>query len=104
MYSDATPTKTTAYDSAPTSGWSDVTQTNLKGRLSLASVTGAGSVFSYDAVGRTNYLDECLPSGCGTVAYDRLQKYVYDLAGDLISSSDGGGVTSNYIVTPAAEL
>jgi RHS repeat-associated protein len=108
-YADGTPTKTFAYDASAV--WSDLTQVNTKGRLSIASVAGtgvaSGSVFSYDQVGRTNYLDECLPSGCGNVAYNRLQHYVYDLAGNLITSTDGGGTTgatSNYTVSPANEL
>lgn len=104
-YSDGTPTKTYAYDAGAGSNWTDFSATNLKGRLSLASVSGAASAFSYDPVGRVNYLDSCLPSGpCGTVADNRLQHYTYDLAGDLLTSTDGSTVTSTYTVTPAFEL
>jgi RHS repeat-associated protein len=101
-YSDGTPTKTFAYDSS--AGWSDLTQTNLKGRLSIASVSNASTVYSYDPMGRISYLDECLPSGCGTASYNRQQHFTYDWAGNLLSSTDGAGTTSTYTVSPANEL
>jgi RHS repeat-associated protein len=110
-YSDGTPTKTYAYDTATgvSTGtgaeFTDVTQTYLKGRLSLASISGtAGSAFSYDPMGRPIALDECLPSGCGTVAYNRQIQYHYDYAGDLLSSTDGAGIQSTYVVSLASEL
>jgi RHS repeat-associated protein len=115
-YTDGTPTKTFTYDTATGvstgSGapFTDLTQANLKGRLSLASaaVTGtAATAFSYDAVGRTSALDECLPSGCGTSSYNRQLQYQYDWAGDLTSSTDGastGGVLSTYAYSPAGEV
>ena len=96
-YDDGTPTKTFAYDSS--AGWSSLAQNNLKGHLSRASVSNASTVFSYDAVGRTVDLAECLPSGCGTAAYDRTLHYSYDLAGNMLSSTDGGGVQSTYSVS-----
>jgi hypothetical protein len=72
-YSDGiTPGKNFFYDLAE---WSTLTQTNLKGRLSLAEVATAGTEYSYDAMGRVIGLDECLPSGCGNWAYDRQQYY-----------------------------
>jgi hypothetical protein len=115
-YTDGTPTKTFVYDTATGvstgSGapFSDLTQANLKGRLSLASaaVTGtAATAFSYDAVGRASALDECLPSGCGNSTYNRQLKYQYDWAGDLLTSTDGastGGVLSTYTYSPASEV
>jgi len=112
-YSDGTPTKTFAYDKAAGvstgSGapFTDLTQTNLIGRLSMASVPLAATAYSYDPLGRTSYLDECLPSGpCGTsgVPYNRQLHFVYDLAGNPVSSSDGAGVTSTYTVSAASEL
>jgi RHS repeat-associated protein len=103
-YSDGTPTKTFTYDKGAGANFTDLAQVNLKGRLSLASVSGAGTAFSYDATGRPSYLDECLPSGCGTVGYNRQLHYVYDLAGNVTSSTDGGGVTSTYALSPANEI
>jgi RHS repeat-associated protein len=104
-YTDGTPTKTFAYDQSAGANFSDLTQANLKGRLSLASISGtAGTAYSYDPMGRTSALDECLPSGCGTVAYNRQLQYTYDLAGDVISSTDGAGVVSTYTVSPASEI
>lgn len=100
-YSDGTPTKNFAYDSTQ---WGTLTQTNLKGRLSLATVSNAGTEFSYDSMGRVNGLDECLPSGCGNGAYDRQLYYTYDLAGNLLTSTDGAGVTSSYTISSANEI
>jgi YD repeat-containing protein len=63
-YSDGTPTRYYNYDTP--AGWSNFTQTNLKGRLSRMgayySSSGAESTFSYDAVGRVIEEAECLPS------------------------------------------
>jgi RHS repeat-associated protein len=102
-YSDGTPTKSYSYDSSL--GWGTISQTNMKGRVSLASISGtAGSAYSYDPMGRVNAMDECLPSGCGNGAYDRLLYYTYDLAGDLLTSTDGSTVQSTYNVSLAGEL
>jgi RHS repeat-associated protein len=103
-YSDGTPTKTFAYDVSAGANFADLTQANLKGRLSLASVPTAMTAYSYDAMGRTSSLDECLPSGCGTVANNRQLHCTYDLAGNLLTSTDGAGVTSTYTLTPANEI
>ncbi|MGO9776165.1 MAG: hypothetical protein ACLPM3_06225, partial [Terracidiphilus sp.] len=100
-----TPTKTFAYDQAAGANFTDHTQANLKGRLSMASVPTAATAYSYDPVGRIAYLDQCLPSGpCGTTGYNRQAVYTYDLGGNLITSTDGAGVTTTYAVTPAGEL
>jgi RHS repeat-associated protein len=109
-YTDGTPTKTFAYDSSTGvstgtgANFTDLTQANLKGRLSLASVSNAGTAYSYDPMGRTSYLDECLPSGCGTTSYNKQLHYTYDWAGNLLTSTDGAGVTSTYTVSLANEL
>jgi RHS repeat-associated protein len=104
-YSDGTPTKTFAYDQSAGANFTDLTQANLKGRLSLASVPTAMTAYSYDPVGRTSYLDECLPSGpCGTVANNRQLHYTYDLAGNLLTSTDGAGITTTYAHSQANEL
>jgi RHS repeat-associated protein len=103
-YDDGTPTKTFAYDKSAGTNFTDMTQLNLKGRLSLASVSNAMTAYSYDAVGRAAYLDECLPSGCGTPGYNRQLHYVFDLAGNVTSSTDGASVTTTYTVSPASEM
>jgi RHS repeat-associated protein len=103
-YSDGTPAKTFAYDKSAGTSFSDLTQTYLKGRLSLASVPTAGTAYSYDAMGRTSYLDECLPSGCGTVTDNHQLHYTYDLAGNLLTSTDGSAIGSTYTVSPAGEV
>ena len=103
-YGDGTPTKTFVYDTSAGPGFSDLAQANLKGRLSVASVPTAGTAYSYDAVGRPIYLDECLPSGCGTASYNHQLHYTYDWAGNLTSSADWGGVVTTYSLSPANEL
>jgi RHS repeat-associated protein len=106
-YTDGTPTKTFAYDAAASWG-NGFTQSNLVGRLSSASVPTssnfAATVFSYDGLGRTTGLGECLPSQCGTVADNKSLAYGYDLAGNLLSSSDGNGVTTTYTYSTANEV
>jgi RHS repeat-associated protein len=97
-----TPTKNFTYDTS--AGWSDLTQSYLKGQLSIASVAGASTVFSYGASGSVSAMEECLPSGCGNMAYDKQLQYNYDLAGNLTSSSDGAGVTTTYRNSPANEV
>ncbi|HMG86729.1 MAG TPA: RHS repeat-associated core domain-containing protein [Terracidiphilus sp.] len=104
-YTDGTPTKSFAYDASAGTAWSDLAQTNLKGQISLASISGStGTAYSYDPMGRVSYMDECLPSGCGTVAYNRQLHYTYDLAGDMLSSTDGTPTQSTYTVSQAGEL
>ena len=107
-YSDGTPTKTFTYDASR--GWSSFTQQNLKGRLSAAYMpvgapaNGSSTLFSYDTMGRIAGLGECTPSACGTASFDVFLAYTYDQAGNMLTSSDGGGVTSTYTVSPAGEL
>ena len=104
-YTDGTPTKTFAYDASATANFGDLTQVNLIGRLSAASIAGvAGTAFSYDPMGRTSALDECLPSVCGNTDLNLQLQYLYDLAGDMTSSTDGAGITSTYTFSPASEI
>ena len=111
-YNDGvTPTKTFLYDTSTgvSTGtgakFTDLTQVNLKGRLSLASVSNAGTAFSYDPVGRANYLDECLPSGpCSTVTYNRQLHYTYDWAGNILTSTDGSSTSTTYTQSRANEV
>jgi RHS repeat-associated protein len=105
-YTDGTPTKNFVYDTS--AGWGNFPQTNLVGRLSLAYVSTptsfAGQVRSYDGLGRVTGLAECLPSECGNGADDRHLFYQYDMVGNLLSSSDGAGVTTSYTYTPTNEV
>jgi RHS repeat-associated protein len=106
-YSDGTPSTPNRYfDYDKSEGWS-YTQTNLKGLLSGTTVYlppgNAATIFSYDKMGRTNEMAECLPSGCSS-GIARQLNYTYDLAGNLLSSTDGAGVTSTYTVSRANEL
>ena len=104
-YTDGTPTKTFAYDASAGTGWSDLTQVNLKGRLSLASVSGAGAAYSYDSLGRPLQIWDCAPSTCGTSAQTgRSVGYAYDLAGNVTSESDGASGNITYGRSVAGEV
>jgi RHS repeat-associated protein len=103
-YDDGTPTKDFLYDAGASQIFSNFTQANLAGRLSMAYTSSAATAYSYDAVGRVTALDECLSSECGNVNNHHLLQYGYDLAGNLISSTDGAGVTSTYSVSVAGEV
>lgn len=101
-----TPSKTYAYDTNASWGWSNFSPTNLKGRLYLAYNPGgpAATTFSYDLMGNVNEMAECVPSGCGNGAYDKHLFFSYDLGGNLTYKSDpeSGGIT--YGRTPAGEV
>jgi RHS repeat-associated protein len=104
QYDDGTPSKYFDYDKSE--NWS-YPQANLKGRLSgtvsPVTLSGADSIYSYDPVGRVSMVAECLPSGCNLgVAHE--MDYGYDLAGNLLSSTDGAGIQSTYTVSIANEL
>lgn len=89
-----TPNKLFSYDSS--AGWGSFVQTNLLGRLSMSMALGnvGGSTYSYDQMGRVIGLHECVPSTCGTS--DRALSYSYDAEGNLLSASDGAGVSTSY--------
>jgi YD repeat-containing protein len=107
-YNDgSTPVKSFTYD-VP-SLWTNFSQTNLKGRLSVAYVGAsptiiAGMSFSYDALGRALGSAQCQPSGCGTGSKDKHFTYGYDWNGNLTLTSDGSGVTTSYTRSPAGEV
>ena len=89
-YSDGTPSAFFAYDGT---GWWGVTQTNTVGRL-MEEWTGqpccgtTAEIFSYDPMGRillnTQYT--------AAMSY-RPMNYTYDLAGNMVSFTDGVGET-----------
>lgn len=99
-YSDGTPTKTFAYDAS--AGWSSPSQSNLKGRLSIASVPTAKTIYSYDPVGRTIALGECTPSNCGTSSFTLTSEYDYE--GNMTQFVDAFGPTYSYAHSLADEV
>jgi len=101
-YDDGTDTKNFLYDKSI--GWSNFSQTNLKGRLAGTAMTASGAATgsSYDAVGRVTGMQQCIASACGSGGYNLT--YTYDWTGNLKTSTDGAGVTSTYTVSPASEL
>ena len=99
-YSDGTPTKTFSYDA--TAGWNNPPQNYLKGRLSYASVSGATTIFDYDAMGRINALGQCTPSTCGSRSFTTW--HTHDWVGNLTSSGDGFGATNSYTYSQDNEV
>jgi RHS repeat-associated protein len=79
---------------------------HIKGRLTWADVAispdGAKTIFSYDAMGRVIMSAQCRPSTCGHS--NNQMNYTYDLAGNMLTSTDGAAVTSTYTVSLANEL
>ena len=106
-YNDGvTPTAHFAYDTS--SGWGGVTQNNVIGRMSEAWATNstntmfAGQVFGYDPMGRTTVNNQCTPLNCGSS--NNAVSYTYDLAGDMLTNTNGEGVTFNYNYNLAQRL
>jgi RHS repeat-associated protein len=104
-YSDSTPTLYFSYDVAPY--WMSGL-TNLVGRLVLAynqyvwnSSNGTDTVNSYDSMGRIVQQLQQTPSISPSFA---TLNYTYDLVGDMLSSTNGFGLTLNYAVNQAGRL
>lgn len=98
-YSDGTPTKTYAYDTS--AGWGQ-SQTNIKGRLSKASVPILGNsaitIDGYDAMGRTVLTGQCFPIDCSNSAAYKYITDSYDWAGNLTNQTDptAGSIGNSY--------
>lgn len=104
-YDDGTPSKTFDYDKA--SAWSEASQqVNLKGQLSHISGANAhaGTIYSYDAMGRVAAMWECQPSGCGNAAKDRALMFTYDRAGRQLTEGDAIAGTIQYGYSAAGEI
>jgi RHS repeat-associated protein len=102
-----TQAKAFAYD-APL-GWGSFSQANLKGRLSGAWTTTSpvlsATAFSYDAMGRTNEMGVCiLVSGCGGFPSYLQLANTYDWTGNILTTSNGAGVTATYTYSVANEV
>lgn len=100
-YSDGTPPAYFFYDQ---STWNSNSLTNPKGRLtSFGTWNGSGwtteSGLSYDPMGRVLSDWQCTPIKCPWAL-----NYQYDLAGDLISYTNGQGVTFTQTFNSAAQL
>ena len=103
-YSDGTTTSAFfAYDG---SGWWGITQTNVVGRLmeawngtSCCSVGGA-QIFSYDPMGRVTLDNQCDPAECPSGGAPI--SYTYDFAGNLLTSTNGVGITFSQAFDTAA--
>lgn len=99
-----TPTKNFIYDA--TTEWG-VTLQNPKGRLvnAYAGSTApgnAGSIFSYDKMGRPTLIGECTPSNCGTGNFTVTA--AYDWEGNMTQYVDAFGPTYTYTYTRTSEL
>src|SRR5579859_718382 len=89
-----TPPATFNYDEA--SAWGTSLQ-NPSGRLTSEYNANARNIFSYDSMGRIVNNWQCTPSTCGSSSYPLYAfNYQYDLAGDVISATNGLGTQFNY--------
>lgn len=96
-YSDGTPAVSYVYETTPMWG---IDVTNTIGRLVLEGTPTTQRVYSYDAMGRVVDQWECLPSNCGSGAYQT--HFAYDLAGNPTSITYpglAGGGTSGFTLT-----
>ena len=101
-YSDGTtPSASYTYDVSSEGGF---TLTNPVGRLVMESADNghATEIFSYDPMGRVTNNYQCTPYNCGSGFY--LLSYTYDLIGDMLTSTNGAGVTFTQIFDAAAHL
>jgi RHS repeat-associated protein len=98
-YSDGTtPTAAYLYDVSSTNG---VTISNPVGRLVRGTTNNCiQTINSYDAMGRTTTQWLNTPSYCGPASF--IPSYTYDLAGNMLSASNGVGVTISYAYNTAA--
>jgi len=91
-----------AYDQSSVSG---VNPANPKGHLTNATAAGgtAGTIFSYDSMGRIAQEWQCTPLNCGSGTFSL--QYVYDYLGDVTSLVNSReGVTYSYSYDTAARL
>jgi YD repeat-containing protein len=92
QYSDGTPGASYYYDEASVSG---LNLTNYKGRLThsykTVGSTCTSNILSYDPLGRITSEWQQAPYLCGT-SRDQIA-YQYNVAGDMISLTNGRGVT-----------
>jgi RHS repeat-associated protein len=112
QYSDltttsGTPTAHIDYDSSSELGVTGLL--NVVDRKSGEYVTDgngnklAGSVFSYDAMGRIKTNSQCTPQNCPSSGVFAIG-YTYDANGQLLSASDGEGVVVSYSYDGAGHL
>jgi len=102
-YSDGTPAVTFSYDQSTALG---VALANTVGRKSSESTAGpnsSGAVFSYDTMGRISNNSQCAPQNCSASTVFPIT-YTYDLLGDMLTSTNGAGVTLTYAVSTATRL
>jgi RHS repeat-associated protein len=68
------------------------------GRLTVAGNTtyGVQSAFTYDQMGRVTAQDQCGPLNCPNPGLHWKTLYSYDLLGNILSSTNGMGVTISY--------
>ena len=97
-YSDGTPTATFVYDSSTApNGWH---VNNPVGRLVQATAGSAFTINSYDSVGRIAGQGQQIPRSYPTSSLN----YTYDLAGNMLSSTNGEFQTFTYTYNGGGRL
>jgi RHS repeat-associated protein len=104
-YNDGkTPGDVFCYDNYPLCpGGGNPTPTNAIGRLFYADASGRSETWnSYDPMGRVINQWQCVPEDCGIGSLTF--SYSYDLMGDMLTASNGEGVTISYAYDMAQHL
>ena len=104
-YNDGiTPNKNYYYDTQPP-GW-QASPSNLLGRLvETSGGANTSSLYSYDVAGNVTTMWQCAPSTCSVTPQGRpALSFTYDLAGALMSYTDGASGTIAYGRSPVEEI
>ena len=91
------------YDETSALGASGLLNTVGRSSSSIVASSQAGEVFSYDKLGHVKVNSQCTPQNCGAGTLFPIN-YTYDLLGDMLTSSNGFGVTLTYAVNRATRL
>jgi RHS repeat-associated protein len=99
-YSDGTLEAAYTYDQCSSPCPPAPTANGLGRLVHISNGINAGSTYSYDLMGRIVQKQGCMPLNCSQTAYPVI--VTYDLAGDLLTESNGAGVTFSYTYDGAA--
>jgi RHS repeat-associated protein len=92
---NTTPSVTFNYDQTSALGVSGLLNTDGRASSSVVAGSQAGEVFSYDKLGRPNINSQCTPQNCGVPSVFPIN-YTYDLLGDVLTATNGTGVTLTF--------
>ncbi|HEU5233725.1 MAG TPA: RHS repeat-associated core domain-containing protein [Terriglobales bacterium] len=100
----STPSVTYNYDEASRYGRNLALTVGRKSSETTASPNPTGEVFSYDAMGHVIDNSQCTPQNCGNNTAFAVTNPSYDDLGDVLSATNGAGVTLGYTYNVAGRL